>query len=249
MAMTIEEKRIAELRKDQKRMQKREYEWAYSVFRTWKEGDIDHIFKQAPIEEILQDMFGDDESGDREVARILDSYIAQSFESLIPSEAEKKLEEEWRKADEEAQKKADESLALCRSIDPDDGKILPPEEDTPEMDTSWYLCNSGDVAYVLMANIEELQKDGNQEMLNSDFFKHYVKTVGEVLNYYGRYLDLEDIARQRSIKRWLAYDPHHCEHESFAKEEAHYANLHTRLDSFKERYSLIIAEEKKNGRI
>lgn len=249
MAMTIEEKRIAEMRKDQQRMQKREYEWAYSVFKTWKEGDVDHIFKKAPIEERLKDMFGEDEDEEREIARILDSYIAQSFESMIPSEAEQKLEEEWRKADEEAQKKADEALALCRSIDPDMGKVLPPEEDTLEMDASWHLGNSGDVAYVHMANIEELQKDGNQEMLNSDFYKHYVKTVGEVLNYYGRYLDFEDIARERSIKRWLAYNPHHCEGERFKAEEARYAHRHVRLNSFKERYSLIIAEEKNNGRI
>ena len=249
MTMTIEERRLAETRKYQQRKQKQEYDWAYSVFKSWKEGDPDNIFKKVPLGDNLKELFAGDEDEEREIARIVDSYIAQSFESLIPSEAEKQLEAEWQKAEAEAQKKADESLALCRSIDPDYDKILPPEEDTLEMDASWYLGNSGDVAYVLMANIEELQKDGNQKMLNSDFYKHYVKTVGEVLNYYGRYLDLEDIARQRRIERWLAYDPHYCDDERFAEEEARYANRHKRLNSFRERYSLIIAEERKNGRI
>lgn len=249
MTMTIEERRLAETRKYQQRKQKQEYDWAYSVFKSWKEGDPDNIFKKVSVEDNLKDLFAGDEDAEREIASIVESYIAQGFASLIPSEAEKQLEAEWQKAEDEAQKKADESLALCRSVDPDYDKILPPEEDTLEMDASWHLCNSGDVAYVLMASIEEFQKDGNQEMLNSDFYKHYVTTVGEVLNYYGRYLEFEDIARKRSIERWLAHDPHYCDDERFAEDEAHYANLHARLDSFRERYSLIIAEEKKNGRI
>lgn len=251
MTMTREEKeakRLAITRDLQKRQQKIDHEWAYSVFKTWKEGDPDNIFKSASTEDNLKELFGGDENEEREIARILESWMSESFASLIPSEAEKQLETEWQKAEYEAQKKADESLARCREIDPYE-PVLPPEEDTPEMDKSWYLCNSGDIAYVIMANIEELQKDGNQEMLNSDFYKHYVKVVGEVLDYYERYLMYEGISRKRSVKNWLAYDPHYCESEGYARDEALYAGRHTRLQTFRDRYSLIIAEEKKNGRI
>ena len=71
MNMTIEEKRLAETRKFQQRKQKQEYDWAYSVFKTWKEGDPDNIFKKAPIEEHLKDIFAGDEDEEREIARFL----------------------------------------------------------------------------------------------------------------------------------------------------------------------------------
>lgn len=249
--MTKEEKeakRLAETRKFQQRKQRQEYDWAYSVFKTWKEGDPDNIFKRASSEDNLKELFAGDEDEEREIARIVESWMAQSFASLIPSEAEKKLEAEWQKAEDEAQKKAEESLARCREIDPYE-PVLPPEEDTPDMDRSWHLCNSGDIAYIIMANIEELQKDGNHEMLNSDFYRHYVKAVGEVLDYYETYLNYEGIKRKRSVERWLAHDPHYCEGEGFERDEALYAGRRTRLQSFRDRYSLVIAEEKKNGRI
>lgn len=249
--MTKEEKeakRLAETRKFQQRKQKQEYEWAYSVFKTWKEGDPDNIFKSASTEDNLKELFGGDENEEREIARILESWMSESFASLIPSEAEKQLEAEWQRAEDEAQKKADESLAKCREIDPYE-PVLPPEEDTPEMDRSWHLCNSSDIAYIAMTNIEKFQKDQNQEMLNSDFYRHYVKAVGEVLNNYEKYLKFEGISRRRSVERWLAHDPHYCERKGYAEDEAFYAEHHETLNSWKERYSLIIAEEKKNGRI
>ena len=95
--MTIEERRLAETRKYQQRKQKQEYDWAYSVFKSWKEGDPDNIFKKVPLGDNLKELFAGDEDEEREIARIVDSYIAQSFESLIASDAEKQLEAEWQK--------------------------------------------------------------------------------------------------------------------------------------------------------
>ena len=68
--------------------------------------DAGIIFKRASSEDNLKELFAGDEDEEREIARIVESWMAQSFASLIPSEAEKKLEAEWQKAEDEAQKKA-----------------------------------------------------------------------------------------------------------------------------------------------
>ena len=87
-------------------------------------------------------------------------------------------------------------------------------------------------------------------MSNLDNDKQNIKISVIVASYnYEKYLKFEGISRRRSVERWLAHDPHYCERKGYAEDEAFYAEHHETLNSWKERYSLIIAEEKKNGRI
>ena len=187
MTMTIEEKRLAETRKFQQRKQKQEYEWAYSVFKTWKEGDPDNIFKSASTEDNLKELFGGDENEEREIARILESWMSESFASLIPSEAEKQLEAEWQRAEDEAQKKADESLAKCREIDPYE-PVLPPEEES--FIQKWQSISKDIIKVEVHSNEDEYE-----------LFNRFKVFYGSIRDYIQK--SNAEIKRRESIQKQL----------------------------------------------